>query len=255
MNQLAVINQMNINDLGQAFVKSGFFSDARDASQAIVKVLAGQELGFGPVASMTGINIIKGRVAIGANLLGAAIKRHPSYNYRIKHLDNTSCTIFFFEDGKEVGESTFTIEDAKTAGLTNKDNWKNYPRNMFFSRALSNGARWYCPDVFGGPIYTPEELGAEVDGETGEVITIEFEPEKSKSLPREQKPSGDEKPSEEAWAKFYELVTEADGYGITVPEPPDDITLATLRSIYAEVKEQLEKKKLTNAPEQVDEGD
>jgi len=35
---------------------------------------------------------------------------------------------------------------------------------------MSNGARWYTPDIFGGPVYTPEELGAVVDGETGEVI-------------------------------------------------------------------------------------
>jgi hypothetical protein len=30
---------------------------------------------------------------------------------------------------------------------------------MLYARALSNGAKWYCPDVFGGPIYTPDELG------------------------------------------------------------------------------------------------
>ena len=40
--------------------------------------------------------------------------------------------------------------------------WEKYPRNMVFARALTNGARWYCPDVFNGPIYTPDELGAGV---------------------------------------------------------------------------------------------
>lgn len=33
---------------------------------------------------------------------------------------------------------------------------------MLLSRALTNGARWYCPDVFNGPIYTPEELSVDV---------------------------------------------------------------------------------------------
>ena len=38
------------------------------------------------------------------------------------------------------------------------------------TRALSNGVRWYCPDFGGGaPIYTPEELGANVD-EDGNVV-------------------------------------------------------------------------------------
>ena len=41
---------------------------------------------------------------------------------------------------------------------------------------MSNGAKWYCPDVFGGPVYTPDELGEIVDGETGEVVTVAVKP-------------------------------------------------------------------------------
>ena len=42
---------------------------------------------------------------------------------------------------------------------------------MMFARAMSNGQRWYAPDVFSGnAVYVPEELGAEVDGETGEIV-------------------------------------------------------------------------------------
>ena len=42
----------DLGQLGQIFVKSGFFADTRDAAQAIVKVMAGQELGFAPIASI-----------------------------------------------------------------------------------------------------------------------------------------------------------------------------------------------------------
>ena len=61
--------------LAEVMAKSGFFTDARDAAQAVVKVLAGAEMGFGPVSSMTGVNIIKGKVSIGANLMAAAVRR------------------------------------------------------------------------------------------------------------------------------------------------------------------------------------
>jgi hypothetical protein len=45
---------------------------------------------------------------------------------------------------------------------------------MLFARAMSNGVRWYCPDVFSGaPTYTPEELGADVT-ESGDVIPGSF---------------------------------------------------------------------------------
>jgi hypothetical protein len=56
------------------------------------------------------------------------------------------------------------------------DNWKRYPRNMLFARCISNAARWFCPSVFGGPVYTPDELGAAVDPEEGNVIDVSPEP-------------------------------------------------------------------------------
>jgi hypothetical protein len=39
--------------------------------------------------------------------------------------------------------------DAKEAGLTggNNDMYKKYSRNMLFARALTNGMRWYTPDL------------------------------------------------------------------------------------------------------------
>jgi hypothetical protein len=172
-NAIVIRNEMDIMTLGDVLAKSGFFSDSKQASQAVVKVMAGQELGFGPVASMTGINIIQGKVAIGANLLASAIKRSGRYDYHVLKLENNGCTIEFYEGGKSVGISEFNQKDAEAAGVLSKDNWKKFPRNMYFSRALSNGQKWYCPDVgSGAPLYTPEELGVEINGETGEIIEV-----------------------------------------------------------------------------------
>jgi hypothetical protein len=120
---------------------------------------------------MTGVFIVKGRVTLSANLMAASIKRHPKYDYRVKDLTDEKAEVAFFEGGTEVGTSEFTMAMARTAGLAGGENWKKYPRNMLFARALSNGAKWYCPDVFAGaPVYTPDELGAEIDAESGEII-------------------------------------------------------------------------------------
>jgi hypothetical protein len=173
-NQIAS-NLTDVQRLGNILAASGYFADAREMAQAAVKVLAGQELGIPPVASMMGINIIKGKVALGGNLIASRIRAH-GYDYRHKQFDNKGCTLVFFSkqdrEGKRevLGESSFTEEDAKAAGLLGNDTYKKFPRNMFFNRAISNGAKWYTPDVFGGaPVYTPEELGARVDSE-GDVI-------------------------------------------------------------------------------------
>lgn len=157
--------------LGKTLAASGYFADARDAAQAAVKVMAGAEIGFGPIASMTGINIIKGKVTLSANIMAAAVKRSAKYDYVVKTLTETECQLEFYQGETMIGASQFTMADAKQAGLATGDNWRKFPKNMLFARAISNGAKWYCPDVFGGgPIYTPDELGATVDGETGEIV-------------------------------------------------------------------------------------
>lgn len=180
-NALAITKLNTIEDLarvGDVFVRSGFFNDTRDAAQAIVKVMAGQELGFAPIASMTGVYIVKGKVSLSANLIAAAVKRSGRYTFRVRKHDATVCEIEFFELDKagnkeSIGVSSFSMAEATQAGLASSATWKNFPRNMLYARAMSNGAKWYCPDVFGGPVYTPDELGATIDGETGEVIDIE----------------------------------------------------------------------------------
>ena len=181
----------SVDDLarvGEVFVKSGFFADTRDAAQAIVKVMAGQELGFAPIASMTGVYIVKGKVSLSANLIAAAVKRSGRYTFRVRKHDATVCEVEFFECDKlgnkeSIGFSSFSIEEARAAKLTDSATWKNFPRNMLYARAISNGAKWHCPDVFGGPVYTPDELGATIDGETGEMIDVSPTPAAAISAP------------------------------------------------------------------------
>lgn len=165
--QTAVVRSMDdVERAAKAMTASGFFADTKQAAQAVVKILAGQELGFGPFASMTGVHVIQNKPVLAANLMAAAVKRTGKYNYRVLTLTDDHCEIAFFEGGKEVGRSAFSMHDAEQAGLPNKDNWKKYPRNMLFARALSNGQKWYCPDVFNGAtVYTPDEMGATVDAE------------------------------------------------------------------------------------------
>lgn len=171
--------------LGSLLAQSGYFTDSREAAQAVTKMMAGAELGFGPIASMTGINIIKGKVTLSANLIAAAIKRSGRYNYRVRKMTDSECEIVFYEGKEEIGVSTFTAKDAANAGLMG-ENWRKFPRNMLFARAISNGAKWYCPDLSGGPLYTPDELGVVVDGETGEVIDAPAPPRVVEAWPNAQ---------------------------------------------------------------------
>jgi hypothetical protein len=153
--------EQDMMKLGQAMAQSGYFPNVQRASQAIVKMLAGKEMGFGPVASMQGVHLIDGKISLSGNLIAAAIKRSPRYTYRIREHTTTVCKIEFLEQGESIGISEFTLKDAEQAGVASKKTWQQYPRNMLFNRAISNGARWFCPDIFAGAVYVPEELGAE----------------------------------------------------------------------------------------------
>lgn len=173
-NQLAIREEYDIEKLAGHFVKSGYFQDASDVSKAVVKIQAGREFGFGAFASMTNIYIIQGRPSIGANLMAAAVKNNPRYDYRVRQMDDDACKIEYFQRNgdkwESLGVSTFTLADARKAGTKNLE---KFPRNMLFARAMSNGVRWYCPDVFGTAVYTPEEMGAEIT-EDGDVIPGEW---------------------------------------------------------------------------------
>jgi len=149
-----------VRDLGALVAASDYFADAKEAAQAAVKIMAGAELGLGPIASMRGIDIIKGEVTLSAGAVAALVRRSGVYDYAIKRWDDSGCAIVFSRNGKILMPvSEFGPADAKRAGLGGQ-NYQKYPRNMYFARAMTNGARMHCPDLFVGSVYAPDELQA-----------------------------------------------------------------------------------------------
>jgi hypothetical protein len=159
---------MNIEDLkttATAFSKSGLFPNVKSPEQAFVLILAGQEMGVGPMEAVSGITLIQGKPTMSANLLAALVKRHPRYDYRVADHSDTTCRIEFLQDGEVSGVSEFTLEDARKAGLGGNQTWKKYTAALLFARALTQGVRWYAPDVTSSAAYTPEELGGDAEPE------------------------------------------------------------------------------------------
>lgn len=161
-----------IMSIGKAFAESGMFADIKSAAQAMVKIQAGLELGIKPFAAMSGIHIISGKATIGAGLIASAIKGSGKYDYRIIEQSDKVCKIEFFQGKESIGVSSFTIEEAKKAGTKNLD---KFPANMLFARAISNGVKWFTPDVFQGPVYVPEEMGAIVTEEVEAEVLPDYD--------------------------------------------------------------------------------
>jgi hypothetical protein len=149
--------------------RSGLFPDITRVSQAVVKVLAGRELGIGPFAAMSDIHIIEGKPVIGARILAALVRQSAVYHYEVVEWTNERCAIDFYRHGQKLEPTvTFDQEDAKRAELDKPtragkpSTHMKFPRNMKFARAMSNGVGLHCPDLTAGaPVYTPDELGVE----------------------------------------------------------------------------------------------
>ena len=253
-----------LKSLGRLLAASGYFerdvNPEKAVAQMCTKILAGRELGFGPFAAVNGIYIVKGKPSIGANLMASAVKASGRYDYKVRKMDASICEIEFFEivGGKResLGLSSFTADEGRKAGTQNMD---KFPRNMLFARAMSNGVRWYCPDVFNGSaVYVPEEMGIEVDGEGNVVngtVTVVTPPDAPKPANGNGAAKVDADPLETARKAFHAQGTELFGAEwnqarrwmlarYTAKATPDnvrehtgDMTLAELRSLRADMEQ------------------
>ena len=182
--------QADLALLAEALQNSGYFADVKSVAQAAVKILAGRELGLGPVESMRALHIVQGKVELSADLLAARVKLNPHYDYRILVLNEAGCSIEFFQDGESLGCSDFVDADRARAKLTGQT-WEQYPRNMMFARAMSNGVAWYCPDVASGArLYVDGEI--DTDNEHPPFVTPELVEPAASAAPVLATVSGDQ---------------------------------------------------------------
>ncbi len=178
-NQIARIAPNDAMLQAENIIKTGLFQDIKSAAQAMVKIMAGNELGLPPLASISGIHIIAGKPVIGAGLIASAVKSSGKYNYRVVENTDKHCSIDFYEGTEKIGNSSFSYEDAKKAGTKKLE---KFPKNMLFARAISNGVKWFCPDVFAGPVYVPEEM--EAVQQTVDTTAEEITPEVLRAIAR-----------------------------------------------------------------------
>ncbi len=116
---------------------------------------AGAELGIAPITALRILSLVKGRLTIGAEaMLGLAIRARVRAEWL--RADGEVATLRLTREGHAPYEQSFTMADAKAAGLGG-DNWRKYPAAMLRARCISAAVRAYCPDVVTG-LYTPEEI-------------------------------------------------------------------------------------------------
>lgn len=126
-------------------------------------LLAAHDLGITATQALAKIHVIEGKPSMSAELMVALVLRD---GHRIGMVEATSTVAVAYGQRMRNGQPDgvecrmeFTIDEAKTAGLTSKDVWKKYPKAMLWARAVSQLCRMVFPDVLAGVSYVPEELG------------------------------------------------------------------------------------------------
>lgn len=132
-------------------------------------VLAGRELGIGPMSSLQNLIVIDGRPSMTALLMRQLIF---AAGHSIHYQESTDfrCIVKGRRRGEEDWTTiTWTMDQAKKAGLDGKTNWRKYPKQMLQARATGELARLAFADCLGGMGYLEDEI-SEID--QAQVISI-----------------------------------------------------------------------------------
>lgn len=177
------------------YVDSGLLpAEVNTPQKALVIMKAGRELGIPDTYALRNIHVVKGKPVCSSELLLALVRRtYGPGAIRVGKTSNTACTVQYREQGWDgISEYTFTIEDAKQAGVASSNTWRSYPAAMLRARCISAVVRFAFPEAIAG-LYTPEELGAEVlVTDDGGVQVVDVEPSNVTPIRQEPAPPADD---------------------------------------------------------------
>lgn len=124
----------------------------------LVAVQTGAELGLKPMQSLQGISVINGRPGVWGDAMRALVISHPEFEDLHEEKADSHCTVTLKRRGRSAVVVTFTMDDAKKAGLAGKQGpWQTAPKRMLQMRAFAFAARDLFADALKG-IKSIEEL-------------------------------------------------------------------------------------------------
>ncbi len=150
-----LIPYSDIERMASVTAKSGLFG-IKTSEQAAALMLIAQAEGLHPAIAARDYHIIQGRPSLKADAMLGRFQAAGGKVQFHEYTDKAVIATFTHPQGGTI-KIDWTIERAIKAGLGNKDNWRQYPRQMLRARVISEGIRTIFPGCIGS-FYTPEEL-------------------------------------------------------------------------------------------------
>ena len=167
--------------LAEQIAKSGLLPKELQGKvpEVMMQIMAGQELGLAPMASLRSFSIITGKPVMSADAMVAIVLGSGKCEYfeRVSESDK-EVTYATKRVGRPERRCQWTMDMAKQAALHQKDNWRTFPRAMLASRAKSELARDVYSDILAG-VYTVDELPGERTAterpQSGDAVVVDAE--------------------------------------------------------------------------------
>ena len=182
--QLIPIDQISL--MAKAIAESKLFG-IQTPAQALALGLLCQAEGRHPAEAARDYHIINGKPSLKSEAMLARFQQAGGkvewHEYTVESVSGT-----FTHPQAGSLKVTWTIQDAKRAGLLGNPTWQKYPRQMLRNRVTAEGIRSTYPGVLSG-CYTPEEiadLNLPVVVETVQPIQIEAPKQLQIEAPKEE---------------------------------------------------------------------
>ena len=146
--------------MGQALVGTGFLPDhIKNGPQAAAIILAGRELGMEPMRALRSLSLVKGKITEAAD---SQLARFKSDGGRavFSELSDTAAVLSLTHPNGDKHTETFTLDDARKAGLLSSGMYSKFPKAMLRSRAITAALKSIGWEG-GSGVYDPSELVAE----------------------------------------------------------------------------------------------
>ena len=144
---------------------------AGNPGNILVAIQWGMELGLQPMQAMQSIAVINGRPSLWGDAVIGLVRGSPLCEYIYETDDGHAATIRVKRRGEEEQVRTFSMDDAKQAGLLGKSGpWSSYPKRMRQMRARAFALRDVFPDVLRGMPVAEEVQDTPIEKDMGAAI-------------------------------------------------------------------------------------
>lgn len=139
-----------------SFVPASLRGKPQDITAAI---LAGQELGLQPMATLRSMDVIQGTPALRAHAMRGLVQSR-GHSVQVVEATTTKCVMRGRRHGEEEWQEVeWDLDRAAMLGLVGKAEWKKQPKTMLLARATGEICRLIAADVLYAMPYASEELG------------------------------------------------------------------------------------------------